>query len=194
MFLRVNEADGRVTGTFPTAEDAEGNDLAGCVLVDEAELVGAFEPGCSVIEGAIVPDLDLTRVAAREAIDQSAGEFRRQYLTAIPGQETIYTLKAEQAAAFLQSLSGGTATADPELDYLFAEALACSGEATVQTMTARAQIIASAAAQTAIALPYLEAERVARKEAVIAAGTKENIQALAVVDWAAVLAAALPGD
>jgi hypothetical protein len=130
-------------------------------------------------------ELQTAKVDGRTKVDQTAGAFRATFLTDIPGQETIYTVKAAEAQKWLGTVAP---TADRAVfPYLYAEAMACLGSATVQTMTARAQIIMAAASQVAAANPVIEAQRVARKEAITAATTPEEVQTLATVDWAGLL-------
>jgi hypothetical protein len=134
--------------------------------------------------------LQLARLKAelRAQVDQGADGFRGRFLTDIQGQDAIYSAKAAQAQAFLAAFAGGTATADlAAYPYVYREAEACLGEATVATMKARADIIMAAAGPANALLPVQEALRVARKEAIQAAETAEDAWALADVDWDALL-------
>jgi hypothetical protein len=133
-------------------------------------------------------ELARVRAEARVVVDRSAGAFRSGLLTDIAFQGGIYDVKAAQAQAFLAAFAAGTATADATaFAYVYQEALACLGEATVANMKARADIIMAAAGPAAALLPVQEALRVARKEAILAAETPEEVVALAEVDWSALL-------
>lgn len=84
--------------------------------------------GKIVVDGELVDDpnpptidIEELRASAREQIHQIVGELRRQFITVIPGQEMIYTVKEAEAKAIQELIASGV-TPDPiEFPFLQAE-------------------------------------------------------------------------
>ena len=133
---------------------------------------------------------ELARVKSelRASLDRGAGVFIASLITDIPRQDARYQLKAEEAVAWLQTPEADRDPADAAYPFIRAEAERCAGEASVATITSRAQIILAAATQLVAAEPHIEAARVAGKEAITAAATVEEARVAATVDWAALVA------
>ena len=126
---------------------------------------------------AFVEDLAPLDALLLAKIDREAGAFRMQFITAIPGQETTYRLKEDEALAWEDGVS------DPDdFPYLREEAAAKG-----VSITSIAALVLGIAAGWRVLNPKIEAARVAAKDAVVAAGTVEAKHAAAAVDWEALL-------
>lgn len=126
---------------------------------------------------AFVEDFAELDTALLAKIDREAGAFRSRFITAIPGQETTYRLKEEEALAWNEGVS------DPaDFPYLREEATA-KGIAIATLVT----VVLTTAAQWRALNPKIEAARTASKDEVLAAGTVAAKEAAATVDWGALL-------
>jgi hypothetical protein len=126
---------------------------------------------------ALVEDFGPLNTALLAKIDREAGEFRTRFITSIPGQETTYRLKEDEALAWEDGVS------DPaDFPYLREEAAAKG-----VNVAAIAELVLATAAQWRGLNPKIEAARTAAKDAVLAANTIAAKQAAASVDWEALL-------
>lgn len=122
---------------------------------------------------ALVEDFTALNASLLAKIDREAGAFRSRFITAIPGQETTYRLKEDEALAWQDGVS------DPaDFPYLREEAAAKG-----VTISAVAALVLAIAAQWRVLNPKIEAARTAAKDAVLAAGTVVDKTAAAAVDW-----------
>lgn len=115
------------------------------------------------------PSLDSLREVARSQIDQMAGATRMRYITVVPGQEAVYVVKAQQAAAFA---STGFAGAAPS--FIAAEAAATG----LAPQAAAERILKLEAQWVGLIGPAIEAARVAGKDAVSQAVSAELINSI----------------
>ena len=106
------------------------------------------------------PTLAATQHRASTVIDDSAGRARLRFITATPGQQSVYERKAAEAAAFAEAGFRGPVPA-----YVQAEADAIG--ATAQAAAER--ILARAGAWHEAAGPAIEKLRIGGKRAVAAA-------------------------
>jgi hypothetical protein len=127
-----------------------------------------------VADPAVCAKLDET---LHSQIDREAGDFRRRFITSIPGQETTYSLKEKEALAWK---AGAPET---ELPYLTNEA-ALRGI----SVDAQADLILGIAGQWRPLDVVVEGIRIGAKLAVTAATTLEAKEAAANIDWAALVA------
>jgi hypothetical protein len=116
--------------------------------------------------------LNVSRHLALRAVDQTAGEARRRYITDVSGQEAVYITKLAEAEDYLAGIVDNepTVAAGP---YIVAEAA-------VRGITPRqqAELVTGLAAQwNGVLGPAIEAARMAGKLAVEAAETIEAIEA-----------------
>lgn len=129
------------------------------------------------VSQSIIEDFTALDAVLLAKIDREAGEFRARFITSIPGQETTYRLKEDEAVAWEEGAS------DPaDFPYLREEAAAKG-----TTIAALAGLVLGIAAQWRFLNPRIEAARTAAKDAVVAATTFESKQAAADVDWEALL-------
>ncbi|MEM9085296.1 MAG: hypothetical protein AAGB23_05185 [Pseudomonadota bacterium] len=162
------------TGETQLVESADGHDDWDVV----AEDVQAPPHPYHVLDGTtFVEDFTDLDTALLAKIDKEAGEFRSQFITSIPGQETTYILKEGEALAW------DDATSDPaDFPYLREEA-AAKGISIGQLVGI---VLATATAWRALN-PKIEANRTAAKDAVLAATTIADKHAAAQVNWAGLL-------
>lgn len=121
---------------------------------------------------------DQLNVFYHQKIDFEAGEFRKNFITSVPGQEAIYRIKQIEAETWAEG-------ADPAgFPYLSAEANVRG----ISLADMVAMILQIAAQWTAISVA-IEAQRIGAKEAVTAAATPADKQTAANVDWAALVPA-----
>jgi hypothetical protein len=114
-------------------------------------------------------------------IDREAGEYRQNFITTVPGQEMTYLEKERQARAWLAD-----AAPDPEnaaYDMLRAEA-----DALGVTVAERVPVIIAQADAWRWLGSKIEGQRMGAKAAVSAAVAREDKEAAASVNWAALLA------
>lgn len=124
-----------------------------------------------------IEDLSELQAALLAKIDREAGEFRSQFITAIPGQETTYRLKEDEARAWVEGES------DPaDFPYLREEAAAKG-----VMVASLAAFVLTVAGQWRALNPKIEAARTASKDAVTAASTKAGKEAASAVNWGALL-------
>lgn len=109
---------------------------------------------------------DVLVVEALARIDSMAGAARLRYITDVPGQQATYTLKAEQARAYLAA--GGSV---PPFVQAEADALG------VSAAVAATGIVTVADAWTNVLGPAIECARIRYKRQVEVASTEEQIQA-----------------
>lgn len=132
------------------------------------------------VSEAYVEDFAWLDAALHARIDRDAGEARRPFITVIPAQDVMYQRKAAQARAYNDDAEGSY------------PALALEATARGMTVSALAsEILATEAAWLGI-LDATEAARLGAKAAVTAATAREAKEAAAIVDWAAVIAGAMP--
>lgn len=116
-----------------------------------------------------------------DRIDRSCGEFRKLFITDVPGQATTYTVKEAEADAYALD-------PDPEPgDYPFLESEAAATEQTVAYVAAE---VSGLAAQWRALGAAIEGTRIGAKRAVTAAkelGDYAAMQAAAAVDWQALV-------
>jgi hypothetical protein len=125
----------------------------------------------------IVEDFAALDARLLAKIDRDAGAFRSRFITSIPGQETTYRLKEDEALAWEDGVS------DPaDFPYLREEAAAKG-----VTIAQLAAVVLGIAAQWRVLNPKIEAARTAAKDAVLAADTLAAKEAAATVNWEALL-------
>jgi hypothetical protein len=112
------------------------------------------------------PSLDALREAAKSAIDAACGEARLRYITSAPGQEAVYIIKAQQAAAFEASGYAGTV---PSFIAAEAQATGLTPQATAE------RILTLEALWVGQIGPAIEGARVGGKDAVSAAVSADTI-------------------
>lgn len=126
---------------------------------------------------AFVEDFTALDAALLAKIDREAGAFRSRFITAIPGQETTYILKEDEARAWVEGVS------DPaDFPYLREESTAKG-----ITVAALVTVVLTTAAQWRALNPKIEAARTAAKDAVLAASTIAAKEAAATVNWVELL-------
>lgn len=128
---------------------------------------------------AYVLDLAPLELRLTAEIDAGAGDVRRRFITDVPGQQLVYSRKAEQARGWLAD-PAPSAGSYPALE---TEATA-SGIAIGDLVE---DIIAAENAWAAVS-DAIEAARMAAKRRVAAATTPETMIAAAQIDWDAVIA------
>lgn len=130
--------------------------------------------------GTYAEDFARLNAALHARIDAAAGEARRPFITVIPAQDVMYQRKAAQARAY-------QADAGAPCPSLALEAAARG----MSVADLAAEILAIEDMWLAI-LDATEAARLGAKARVTAVATRAAKEAAAVVDWEAVVAAALP--
>jgi hypothetical protein len=121
--------------------------------------------------------MDALRAQLTRAMNVSAGAFRSNFITDIPGQEATYMDKEREARAYL-------ADGQLEPDGYVAEDAARSGRDAVVVV---AEIIAQADAWRPLNR-RIEGARIAAARAIGEAETPASAREAATVDWAALLA------
>jgi hypothetical protein len=163
--------DGVVRALFTSAELPEwNNEMYPCVEVPEGVTVavGDLFDG-ETFAPAPGPSLDFLRTNARDTIDQMAGAARLRYITVVPGQEAVYVVKAQQAAAFAASGFAGTV---PSFIAAEATATGLTPQATAE------RILHLEALWVGMIGPVIEGARVAGKDAVAQAVSVETINSI----------------
>lgn len=142
--------------------------------------VGSTLIGDEVPERAWVTtpyNLDQLRAQMLERVNAEAGEFRRRFITDIPGQQATYLAKEQEAAAW-------TPSSDPAgFPYLVNEAAATG----VSVADIAALVLQTASAWRALD-PKIEGRRRGAAVAIAAAADAEAIMAAAAVNWESLLA------
>ena len=162
------------TGERCLVESLEGYDGWAVLAEDLAPLP---HPYFTWDGAALVEDFTALNASLLSRIDREAGAFRTRFITAIPGQETTYRLKEDEARAWEEGVS------DPaDFPYLREEA-AAKGVAISDV----AALVLGIAAQWRVLNPKIEGARTAAKDAVLAATTVAAKEAAATVDWDALL-------
>lgn len=176
-YLIENTATGeRQEVYYPTAL---GTDEVNRGVIPTSVPVGmAMWDGSAIVADAATQAAQLQALEKRlhAQIDYQAGQFREQFITSIPGQETTYRLKEDEARSW-------TSGADPaNFPYL-------NEEATRRGVSIDdvAALVIQLADQWRALNPKIEGTRVATKDAVTAAQTAVEKEAAAVVDWEALL-------
>ena len=134
-------------------------------------LVGAPD----VLGPPVQAPLSTMHEALYARIDHAAGEFRKRFITTVPGQEMTYLHKEREARTFMM---------EPEGAYPMLEAEAAATGVAVADLASA--VIASADAWVGIGAK-IEAARIGAKKAVADATTAEAKSAAAAVDWAQLL-------
>lgn len=116
------------------------------------------------------------RAAALEKIDNGAGEIRKLFITAVPGQEMVYQQKRLEA----EQLMANTEIPVSEIPHIAAEA-ALNGV----TPYDQAVIVLTMSQQWTVVSAQIETMRLAAKAAVGRATNPAAIEQAAIVDWAA---------
>jgi hypothetical protein len=124
--------------------------------------------------GGWVVDQRLT-TQLHEKIDREAGEFRKLFITEVPGQAMTYLRKEQQARAYM---------VDPEGSYPL---LAAEAEALDKTVEDVALSVVGMSDQWALIGDAIEARRLRAKKEVTAGPTAAAKQQAAAVDWHALL-------
>ena len=149
-----------------TAAQLELTADLGVIVMDYAAFVGVA-----------ADDLGPLKTAVIAQVNTGAGDFRKQFITDIPGQQATYLAKETEARAWT---SGADATAFP---YLSGEA-----SATGSTLDAVAALVLATAEQWRALDPKIEGRRRGATVAIDAATNIAAIVAGASVDWAGLLA------
>jgi hypothetical protein len=163
--------DGVVRALFTSAELPEwNNEMYPCVEVPNGVTVaGGHLYDGETFEAPPGPSLDSLRNAARDQIDTMAGVTRMRYITVVPGQEAVYVVKAQQAAAFASTGFSGTV---PSFIAAEATATGLTPQATAE------RILQLEALWVGVIGPAIEATRVGGKDAVAVAVTAEAINGI----------------
>lgn len=117
------------------------------------------------------------RAAALAAIDASAGEFRKNFITAVPGQEMVYQQKRVEAEMLMADADTNPAT----IPHIVAEAALNGIEPFDQAV-----IVLTMAEQWTALSALIEGKRLGAKAAVAAATTPAQIDQAAAIDWSAI--------
>lgn len=115
------------------------------------------------------PTLDELRSAASTLIDEACGQKRLKYITSVPGQEAVYIVKAQQAAAFEATGFSGTV---PSFIAAEAAATGLTAQATAE------RILLLEALWVGQIGPAIEAARISGKDAVGQAVSAETINSI----------------
>lgn len=171
--MRHFHAAHRVTGAeqWLLAEDGQlpgGIDLTIWLLTEVEQEPGEFD---TFVDGTAQLDVLAIDAFLHNAIDVEAGEFRRRFITDIPGQESTYGRKKDQAVAMLAG--------DPGPFPLLEIEVGLTGKTLEAVAT---EIVARAAAWVEVD-DKIESLRRSAKMAVTAAEGEEAKRAAAVVDW-----------
>jgi hypothetical protein len=145
------------------------------------------EPGMAVIEMpyaafvAIPDDLSPLKSAVISLVNVAAGDFRKRYITDIPGQQDTYIAKEAEARAWT---SGADTSQFPYL--------ACEAAATNMTVDAVAALVLATAEAWRALDPKIEGRRRGATVAIDAATNIAEIVQAANVDWTALVAPPAP--
>jgi hypothetical protein len=141
--------------------------------IQAGERIEEVALGCYWRDGFGWADMP-TDASLHAKIDFEAGEFRKRFITDIPGQQLTYDRKEREARAFV-------AEAQPSAgDFPF---LAAEAQTTEQTLTEVAQSVIANANMWALLGAAIEGRRIGAKRAVTLAETLEAKIAAANVDW-----------
>lgn len=111
-----------------------------------------------------------------KVIDASAGLFRQEFITTVPGQEMTYLQKKEEAAAYL---AGAAESACPMI--------AAEAVATGVTVAAMAAMVIQKSEEWKQLGALIEGRRMEAKAAVTAATTREDKELASKIDWTTLL-------
>jgi|GEM_PF-3008569 len=117
--------------------------------------------------------LPAARAGALAEIDRQAETLLSDYVTDMLGIDSIYRAKAEESKAHQAAVAAGQEPDPADYPWLAKEAEACG-----RTLARQAEIVATAAALWASKGPEIEAIRQAAKQAVTAAATTAEVQAV----------------
>lgn len=126
------------------------------------------------------PAIDVRAVAV-ERINQECGQFRAQFITAIPAQETVYQFKSAEVNAWDAMVANSV---DPMLHLDQFPFLASEAGARGITVAAMRDMIAQTRAQWVQLAVYSETKRQALLEAVRLAPDDQAVQSLFPIQWA----------
>ncbi|QPC91456.1 hypothetical protein [Mesorhizobium sp. INR15] len=122
-------------------------------------------------------NLEPLRAAAMSEIDVSAGEFRKLFITSIPGQEMVYQQKRVEAELLITD----PATAHATIPHIVAEASLNGIEPFDQAV-----IVLTMAEQWTVLSAQIEAKRLGAKAAVRVASNPAQIRQAAAIDWSSI--------
>ncbi|RUU75711.1 hypothetical protein [Mesorhizobium sp. M7A.F.Ca.MR.362.00.0.0] len=116
------------------------------------------------------------RAAANTKIDDGAGEVRKRFITAVPGQEMVYQQKRLEAEQLM---------ANP--DIATAEIPHIAAEAALNNITSydQAVVVLTMSEQWTTVSAQIETMRLAAKAAVARAANPAAIEQAATIDWSA---------
>lgn len=117
------------------------------------------------------------RASAMAEIDTAAGEFRKNFITSVPGQEMVYQQKRVEAELLMANLNVSQA----EIPHITAEAALNQ-----ITPYDQAVIVLAMAEQWATISAQIETKRLAAKAAVAAAVNPAQIGQAVAIDWSAI--------
>lgn len=127
------------------------------------------------------------RWQALRDIDRAAGEARLRYITDVPGQQAVYMVKLQEAAAYVAAYAANpqTAMAGP---YIAAEAVATGATA----LAVAEMVVGLGSAWNGVVGPAIEGARLGGKGAVAAAaGASDDETRAAIAQACAAALAAL---
>lgn len=113
----------------------------------------------------------IAKIRAQRAIDAAAGEARLRYITDVPGQQAVYLVKREQAAAYLAAHALDAQASVPP--YIAAEATALG----ITPAVLAAEVVAIATLWQDTLSPAIEAARIGGKSAVSASEDLAGVEA-----------------
>lgn len=123
-------------------------------------------------------DLANAKQSAKNKIDLEAGEFRKQFITDVPGQQMTYQKKETEARLYVEAASPNA------LDYPFLNAEATALGISIETLAN--QVISNADQWAAIGAA-IEGLRIGSKQSVDNSTTLEQIETASNVDWQSIL-------
>lgn len=168
---------------FPLTSGDHPRDTAGYAEWSEEDfsfhqLDREGDPASEVVDRDMwswVEDAALIDARLHARIDAEVGEFRCKFITNIPGQEMTYLRKESEARDFIAEGAGPWPVLSAQHD--------ATGEPIADIAAA---VVAQADAWLVLGAK-IEAARMAAKQAVAAAETREAKEAAAVVDWKALV-------
>lgn len=122
-------------------------------------------------------NLEPMKVAAHYDIDVAAGEVRKLYITATPGQEMLYQQKRAEAEMVCSN---------PEIDPVYTPHIAREALANGVSLLDQAAVVLTMANQWMVISSIIEDMRLAAKKAVTAATTPAEIKQAATIEWSVV--------
>lgn len=123
----------------------------------------------------IQKNIDTQRELAVQRINDEAGKARCKYITNLPGQDSTYEMKKEEATRYV----GATNPQDIDFPMLSAEALACN-----MSISALAQSVLTAANTWKQKAAAIEGQRRGALKKIKDATTVEAIEAATQITWA----------